>query len=180
MNKDHVAEFFRDDEFGVSDEETRERTVNYWSDVYGFSMNVMKQMVIRDAQILKINAEDVCTDMFKFKLIDCLTVGTSDVAKFEAAFALHVEKDTYLTGIASSFDCFFNQAQLDVKSMFSTSPFHTATHWQQTLFQFEERVFVKQGSTISGKITCYKNEDYQRSYIVYLHVFDKVYKYKIE
>ena len=93
MNKDHVAEFFRDDEFGVSDEETRERTVNYWSDVYGFSMNVMKQMVIRDAQILKINAEDVCTDMFKFKLIDCLTVGTSDIAKFETPFALHVEKD---------------------------------------------------------------------------------------
>ena len=91
-----------------------------------------------------------------------------------------------------------------LKSTFSTNSFNTTTHWQQTLFQFEEPVAVKKGinhlfhvvysvsinfnllnyifqdSLIKGKISCYKNPEYLRSYIVVLDVFDRIYKYKVE
>ena len=166
--------------FGVSDLEMYEKTIGYWSNVYGFKMNVMKHNVVKDTQVTTIPAECLVTDLFKFKEIDCLKCTTEEISKFEADFLLKINKDCLLTGIGSSFDTFFNQKALENHSSFSTSPFHTTTHWQQTLFQFDTPFDMKKGDILNGKITCYKNLEYQRSYIVILNVFGKIFKYKVE
>jgi hypothetical protein len=78
-------------------------------------MNIMKQFVVKDAQVLTLNKELVVTDLFKLKEIDCMSVRADEVAKFESEFTLNVNKDTYLTGIGSSFDTFFNHNLLGKK-----------------------------------------------------------------
>jgi hypothetical protein len=87
----------------------------FWSDVYGFKMNIMKQFVVKDAQVLTLNKDLVVTDLFKLKEIDCMTVRADEVAKFESEFTLNANRDTYFTGIGSSFDTFFNHDLLDNK-----------------------------------------------------------------
>lgn len=175
-----LPNFFEMHLFAVNDEEHFSKTITFWQDVYGFKMPTLQRSVIKDAQIITIPAESVVSDSFLFKEIDCLRCTVESVSKFEKEFELTINKDTQLTGIGSSFETFFNDCQLKSKSEFSTNSFNTTTHWQQTLFQFDESVSVKKDSVVKGKITCYKNPDYLRSYIVILDVFNKVYKYKVE
>ncbi len=175
-----LPNFFEMHLFGVNDQETYDKTINFWSDVYGFKMPSLRRSVINDAQILKIPAECVVTDQFLFKEIDCVKCTVEEVSRFEKEFSLKVNKDTTLTGIGSSFETYFNDSQLGFKSEFSTNCFNTTTHWQQTLFQFDKPVDVKKDSLVNGKIFCYKNPEYLRSYIVILEIFGKTYKYKVE
>ena len=101
--------------FGVCDYEHYNKTVSYWSDVYGFNMNTLKKSVLRDAQVVTIPSECVVSDIFKFKEIDCNKCTVEEVSKFEADFSLKIATDTQLTGIASSFDCFFDHENLEHK-----------------------------------------------------------------
>jgi type I protein arginine methyltransferase len=166
--------------FGISDLEMHDKTIGFWSDVYGFKMNCFKKLVIEDSQLLVIKPDTVVTDLCTFKPINCCECTTGEISDFESDFTLKVEKDCLLTGLGSSFDTFFNSQKLKFKSSFSTSPFHEPTHWQQTVFQLEEPVNVKKGSTIKGNISCFKNPNYQRSYIVIVNIFNKQYRYKVE
>jgi 2-polyprenyl-3-methyl-5-hydroxy-6-metoxy-1,4-benzoquinol methylase len=166
--------------FAVSDIAFHGKTIAFWSNVYGFKMNVMKDQVVRDAQITSIARESVVSEMIKFKEIDCVTCSQEEISGFEASFCLRISRDCSLTGLGSSFDTFFSGDKLESKSSFSTSPFHESTHWQQTLFQFDEVFDVKKDSLINGKINCYKNADYKRAYVVVISVFDRVFKYKVE
>ncbi|CAF0811547.1 unnamed protein product [Brachionus calyciflorus] len=175
-----LPNFFDMHLFAVSDMETYDRTVNFWSNVYGFKMNVMRKVVCKDAQIQVIDKDKVVSDLFKFKDIDCMNVKVKDISKFSVDFSLKIIQDAILTGLGSSFDTYFNHSSLQNKSSFSTSPFHKETHWQQTLFQFEEPINAKKDDVITGKITCYKNPNYLRSYCVELNVLDRLYTYKVE
>merc|ERR1739848_696237 len=106
-------------------------------------MPTLQNSVIKDAQITTIPAESIVSDSFLFKEIDCSRCTVEEVSRFEKDFQLTINKDTILTGIGSSFETFFNDSQLEFKSRFSTDSFNTSTHWQQTLFQFDEPVSVR-------------------------------------
>ena len=110
-----LPNFFEMHLFAVSDTELHAKTINFWSDVYGFKMNVMKGHVIKDAQVVTLDKESVVSDLFKFKEIDCLNCTVDEISKFEVEFNLKINKDTLLTGIGASFDTFFNQAPLKQK-----------------------------------------------------------------
>lgn len=110
-----LPNFFEMHLFGVSDEETHQRTVSYWSDVYGFKMDCMRPSVLHDAQVRTIDEKCVVTDLVKFKQIDCMTCTVADVAKFESDFTLKVTHDASLTGLGASFDTFFNHPRLTEK-----------------------------------------------------------------
>jgi len=175
-----LPNFFEMHLFAVNDSEHFGKTVDFWSDVYGFRMPSLKEAVIRDAQIITIPSDCVVSDSVPLKEIDCLNCTAEQISRFEKDFTLTISTDTELTGIGSSFETYFNDKQLEWKSEFSTNAFNKTTHWQQTLFQFDQKVPVKKGSLVTGKITCYKNPDYLRSYCVILEVFNKVYRYKVE
>lgn len=131
--------------FAVNDAEHFDKTVTFWSDVYGFKMPSLKEAVIRDAQIITIPSECVVSDQVMFKEIDCLNCSVEQVSRFEKEFTLKISADTELTGIGSSFETYFNDQQLAWKSEFSTNAFNKTTHWQQTLFQFDQKMSVKKG-----------------------------------
>ena len=101
--------------FGVSDLEYHEKTIKYWSDVYGFKMSSLKRPVLQDAQVLTLDQQTIVSDLFKFKEIDCLKISKEEISKFDTEFCLKITKDTFLTGIGSSFDTFFDYKDLGFK-----------------------------------------------------------------
>ena len=101
--------------FGVSDKEHYEKSITFWSDVYGFKMPSLKQAVIKDAQIVTIPEESVVTNSFMFKEIDCLRCIPEEISSFDYDFCLEVKKDTVLTGLGSSFETYFNDSKLEEK-----------------------------------------------------------------
>ena len=131
--------------FGVSDTQTMEKNINFWSDVYGFKMNCMRKFVLQDAQIMNIKSENVVTDFQIIKSIDCQICTLADIAEFSKTFSITVNKDTKLTGLGVSFNINFNSDVLETKINFSTDPFHTPTHWEQTYFQLDKCYDVKKG-----------------------------------
>ena len=139
--------------FGVDDKANHDKFLSYWSNVYGFKMSCMRTIIKRDAQVLDIDKECVISDLCAFKAIDCSSCSVHDIKQFESEFTIKIVRDGQLTGVASSFDTFFNDKSLDKKVSFSTSPMHTQTHWQQTLFQFDEPFAVKKGE-LPGKVAC--------------------------
>ena len=133
--------------FGVSDMQTYEKNINFWSDVYGFKMNCMRKFVLQDAQIMNIKADNVVTDKQIIKTIDCQKCTLLDISEFRKEFSITVKNDTKLTGFGVSFNIDFNAEVLENKISFSTDPYHTSTHWEQTYFQLNEPYDVKKGKT---------------------------------
>lgn len=166
--------------FGVSDSQFYESNVNYWSNVYGFSMNTMKKYVLQDAQVIDIKDESVATDLRVFKSIDCCKCSVADVSQFTSDFTLTVKNNTKLTGLGVSFKTYFNHQMLQNKVKFHTDPFHESTHWKQTYFQFEKPMNVKEDDRITGSIECSKNPNYNRSYLVKLNAFGSSFSFKVQ
>jgi len=104
--------------FALNEMEFYEKKHKFWSDIYGFKMSNMKQIVVKDAQIDTFKTDDIISDLFKFKNIDCQTCTLNDINKFETTFSLKINKDCELTGIGSSFDTYFNHASLKEKVEF--------------------------------------------------------------
>lgn len=101
--------------FAVNDHETYDRTIKFWSDVYGFKMNTMKKTVSKDAQIQVIDKQRVVSDLVVFKEIDCMKIGVADIKEFSTNFEIKINQDCNLTGIGSSFDTFFSHSSLTSK-----------------------------------------------------------------
>lgn len=110
-----LPNFFEMHLFGVSDLDTYDRTISFWSDVYGFKMNTMKRTVCIDAQVQKIDSKNIVSNQFKFKEINCMNITTEDIQEFSTNFEIKINKDCDLTGIGSSFDTFFNHFSLESK-----------------------------------------------------------------
>lgn len=110
-----LPNFFEMHLFGVNDSKTHDHKIKFWSNVYGFKMNCMRNTVATDGQVLTIEPESVVTDLFKFKEIECLKCRVDDISEFENDFVLSVKHDTNLTGLAVSFDTFFNHSSLHNK-----------------------------------------------------------------
>ena len=131
--------------FGVSDMQTFAKKIDFWSNVYGFKMNCMRQFVLQDAQIMNINSENVVTDQHIIKTIDCQKCTIAEISEFKNKFNLTVKNNTKLTGLGVSFNINFNSDSLENKVAFSTDPFHTATHWEQTYFQLDKVYDLQKG-----------------------------------
>ena len=114
-NKMVLPNYFEMHLFAVSDMQTFENKIGYWSDVYGFKMSCMRQLIVKDAQIQVVDNENVISDYCRFKTIDCQTCTTSDIREFKSDFSLKIDRDCQLTALGSSFDTFFNHDQLDHK-----------------------------------------------------------------
>ncbi|CAG9856269.1 unnamed protein product [Phyllotreta striolata] len=135
---------------GVSDTDRYNKVINFWDNVYGFSMKCMKSEVIKEAFVEIVPDDKLITDS---QVITEINLRKCDVNAciFSSKFNLTARKDGDLTAIAGYFDTFFD---LDNKIEFSTGPQATKTHWQQTVFFLGEPITLKQGEVIEGTISC--------------------------
>lgn len=134
--------------------------LDYWSNVYGFNMSVMKDRVIRElkseasVEIVEDNA--IVTDRHEIIVHD-LNACCDDDLDFEVPFVLERKpnlevEEQRIDKLVISFDIYFDFKDCSVIS-FSTGCQTKPTHWKQTSLWFDSMEGVptlKKGEILKG------------------------------
>ncbi|CAH1102679.1 unnamed protein product [Psylliodes chrysocephalus] len=161
---------------GVSDTDRYDRVINFWDDVYGFSMKCMKAEVFKEAFVETVPEDKLLTNAQAITEIDLKTCNLN-ACIFSSKFTLTAEKDGTLTAIAGYFDTFFD---LDNNVQFSTGPHVDKTHWQQTVFFLADVVHMKRGDIIEGTLSCTRLTKNVRGLSVTITIGKSKYQYVMD
>lgn len=126
---------------GCCDKDRYDSLINFWDDVYGFSMKCMKSEVVVEPNIETVPSDKIISKPFVLTEIDLKTC-TTQVCDFTSNFKLEIFKDGVVTALVGYFDTFFD---LENPLWFSTGPHAKKTHWQQTVFYLRNPIDVKEG-----------------------------------
>lgn len=121
--------------------ERYDKLINFWDNVYGFDMACMKSDVVVEPNIETVPPEKVITSPSTLVDLDLKTCTTKS-SEFTTNFELECLQSGTITSLAGYFDTFF---ELPNPISFSTSPQHTKTHWQQTVFYLKNTIEVNKG-----------------------------------
>jgi type I protein arginine methyltransferase len=140
---------------GLEDAQIRQERIDFWDDVYGFDMSVIKDIALKEPIVDVVDCKNVMTDISPILKLDILTCTKDDLA-FTTAFRLTANRNDFMHGIVAYFECAFTQVHKPIG--WSTSPFSQYTHWKQTLFYLTDPLTVCEGETIEGSISCSPND----------------------
>ncbi|KAF7714577.1 Ribosomal protein arginine N-methytransferase [Penicillium ucsense] len=154
--------------------------VSFWNNVYGFKMDAMKMNIHDEALVRHVPTTSIAADSAVFLSLPLHTI-TVDELTFLKDFKVTLSEDVdTLDGWAIWFDIFFmpsadstvpeNVVAADMQKKgyvaFTTGPFGTETHWQQTIclidYSKQESQPLKKGQVITGKIGYQKKEQGSR------------------
>ncbi|SPP83944.1 protein arginine N-methyltransferase 1 [Drosophila guanche] len=150
--------------------------VEFWSDVYGVNMGDLAKRSIEEPLMQTVDARYVLTSAEQIANFDMMTVDLN-YSNFTYEFSLKCTQAGRLSAFVGFFDTFF---ELPRQVMFSTSPYHTSTHWKQTVFFIDQPQEVSWGDVIKGKIISRRNTTDVRALNVEIQVFGKTYKYTVD
>jgi protein arginine N-methyltransferase 1 len=144
---------------GLEDAQGKEERLNFWDDVYGFNMSVIKEIAITEPIVDVVDCNNVMTNTHQILKLDLLTCSKEDLA-FSSSFQLKATRNDYLHGLVAYFECAFTQLHKPIG--WSTSPYSKYTHWKQTLFYLKKHLTICEGETIDGVISCHPNQNNPR------------------
>jgi type I protein arginine methyltransferase len=144
---------------GIEDADYKERKLEFWSDVYGINMSIIKPTVMAEPIVDVVESNAVITTECLLYQIDIKTVRTQDL-ELAAKYSLTATKSDYLHAIIAYFEVEFNHGQKKFK--ISTNPAMKYTHWKQTVFYFEGAIPMNCGEEIHGSIALRKNPEHKR------------------
>jgi SAM-dependent methyltransferase len=148
----------------VGDAEWYNDRVNFWNNVYGFSMTPMNQDFIKNGLITVLPSGSMISNSIVIKDIQTKTITVPEL-DFQNEFSLDILSDGKVYAFCGWFDTFFEGQNID-PVMFSTSPSTTPTHWMQTAFILKEPVVVEKGDVIFGSFICKKSVSNPRELVV--------------
>jgi len=129
--------------------------LDFWDDVYGFSMSPIKGKVrerrMTDPMVEHYEAKQVVTDAVPLKVLDCETVKVGEL-EFKAPFRVTAGRKCVCDALLSHFDVGFERG-CDRPVVFTTgpeSPDTDRTHWKQTAFYLKHSVHMEAGDAIEG------------------------------
>ncbi|CAN7994259.1 unnamed protein product [Ixodes pacificus] len=127
----------------LCDKALHQRHIGFWGDVYGFKMSCLKKEVAREAHIMLVGPESVCSvQPALVKSLDLNTCSVADI-NFTSDFVFEVAPVAdEITAFAGYFESAF---ELPVPVVLSTSPQAEPTHWKQTVFLLEQPIAVQPG-----------------------------------
>uniref|UniRef100_V5HDN6 type I protein arginine methyltransferase n=1 Tax=Ixodes ricinus TaxID=34613 RepID=V5HDN6_IXORI len=159
----------------LCDKALHQRHIGFWGDVYGFKMSCLKKEVAREAHIMLVGPESVCSvQPALVKSLDLNTCSVEDT-NFTSDFEFEVAPGAdEITAFAGYFDSAF---ELPVPVVLSTSPQAEPTHWKQTVFLLEQPIAVKPGEKITGKLDCRRDARRRRELLVAITLRDQTYQY---
>ncbi|KAH6572744.1 hypothetical protein BASA50_006881 [Batrachochytrium salamandrivorans] len=153
---------------GIEDSEWVNEKLNFWNDVYGFNMDLMKKGFLSDGQVDFADPLSIVTDVCTVIEIDTGVAKPSDL-DFESDYTIHASKNGTLHAICGWFDIEFRgnagSGEL-VMEPFSTGPMTKGTHWKQTMFVLDEPLPLEAGDVITGHFTGCKSPENHRDMIV--------------
>lgn len=150
----------------IEDEEYKQDKIEYWNNVYGFNMRVIKQIALAEPLVDCVEPRAVLTNSVPILTLDILTC-TKDDLQFASDFSLTVKKSDFCHAFVAYFECAFTQVHKPV--VFSTGPQAKYTHWKQTVFYLKDTLTVCADEEIRGRITCAPNPRNPRDLDIEIH-----------
>lgn len=148
----------------VGDAEWYNDRVNFWNEVYGFSMKPMNHDVIKNGLITVLPKDSMISNSVVIKDIQTKTVSVPEL-DFHTEFSLDIFSNGKVYALCGWFDTFFQGENID-SVMFSTSPMTTPTHWMQTAFILQTPIIVEKGDILFGSFICKKSARNPRELVV--------------
>jgi type I protein arginine methyltransferase len=144
---------------GIEDADYKERKLDFWYDVYGIDMSIIRPTVISEPIVDVVEAPAVITTECLLYDIDLKKVRICDL-EFAARYRITATKTDYLHALIAYFEVEFNHGHKQIK--LSTNPAKKYTHWKQTVFYFEGEIPMMCGEEVWGSIAIRKNPDHKR------------------
>lgn len=138
----------------VEDGQMKRDRMDFWSNVYGFNMEPLKEIALKEPVIDVVDSKAIVSDAVPILHLDLLTC-TKEDCKFSSNFTLKMQRNDYVHGLVAYFECAFTQIHKPIG--FSTSPHCRYTHWKQTIFYLEDNLAVCKDEELSGEIKCEPN-----------------------
>jgi len=153
----------------LQDDAWRESKLDFWSDVYGIDMSMLRSVAVATAcekpQHRLVPAEGVLSEPCEALSMDLSKIQEADLQKFESTFSFEIPAGRRVDGFVTWFDCEFGQAGW----LLSTAPSKLPTHWRQTVFMLREPIKAEAAlTTLSGTVIVERHEEYTRGYRVTL------------
>lgn len=139
----------------IEDAEYKSEKIDFWDNVYGFDMSVIKDIAVTEPLVDVVQSKAVVSNAVPILNLDLLTC-TKENCDFSSEFSLNSLRNDFCHAFVAYFDCAFTQVHKPFG--FSTSPFSTYTHWKQTVFYLEEPLTICSGEKIRGRISCNPNQ----------------------
>ncbi|KAI8051510.1 S-adenosyl-L-methionine-dependent methyltransferase [Syncephalis plumigaleata] len=148
---------------GIEDDHMMNDKVDFWADVYGFTMNTIKKSMYVEAIVDTVPESTRITDMTCLQTFDHSRVNPVDL-DFNTTFSLVASRDATLHALLGYFDIDFSTTEEEPgnRVVFTTGPHGVETHWKQTAFLLLEPIPLVTGDRITGEFTCRKSEQNPR------------------
>lgn len=165
----------------LQDDEWCKSKLDFWSDVYGIDMSMLRPMAVATAceqpQHRLVTAEGVLAEPCEALSMDLGKIKDADLQRFESTFSFVIPEGRRVDGFVSWFDCEFGEAGW----LLSTAPSKPPTHWRQTVFMLREPVKAEGAAvTLSGTVIVERHEEYTRGYRITLDFVAPGFKKRLE
>lgn len=141
----------------IEDAEYKEQKIHFWDSVYGFDMNAIKPLAMREPLVDVVDGKACVSTDVAFKTIDIKSV-TKEELDFKSEFVLKVTRSEHAHGLVAWFSVSFPGTSDSSRAVsFSTGPYDKQTHWKQTVFYFPEDLFLTEGDKIKCSLSCCHN-----------------------
>eukprot|EP01029_Cantina_marsupialis_P021222 TRINITY_DN5055_c0_g1_i1.p1 TRINITY_DN5055_c0_g1~~TRINITY_DN5055_c0_g1_i1.p1 ORF type:complete len:353 (+),score=85.58 TRINITY_DN5055_c0_g1_i1:44-1060(+) len=154
----------------IEDESYREEKIDFWDNVYGFDMSIFREGALTEPLVDVVPSSQIITKPALIIDVDIETVKKEDLA-FKKSIRLEAQRADFVHAIVTYFDIQFTHCHKPVE--FSTGPYTTPTHWQQTVFYIDDVVPMKEGEGIDVEFDCKPNAKNPRD-------LDFIVEYKFE
>jgi protein arginine N-methyltransferase 1 len=138
----------------IEDGQYRNDKIDFWDNVYGFNMRVIKDLAMAEPLVDTVEPQQVAATTCVLNRFDITTMTKEDAA-FSAPFSIKVTRNDYIHALVAFFDVSFTACHKAINMC--TGPGSRPTHWKQTVFYLEDVLTVCEGEVISGTLSCKPN-----------------------
>eukprot|EP00180_Rhodochaete_pulchella_P000643 Plantae.Rhodophyta-Rhodochaete_pulchella.ctg14760.p1 GENE.Plantae.Rhodophyta-Rhodochaete_pulchella.ctg14760~~Plantae.Rhodophyta-Rhodochaete_pulchella.ctg14760.p1 ORF type:complete len:147 (-),score=23.13 Plantae.Rhodophyta-Rhodochaete_pulchella.ctg14760:210-623(-) len=120
---------------GIEDAQYRASKIDFWENVYGFDMSVIRNIALTEPLVDVVERDQVITNAVPILTIDTSTI-TKEELQFAVPFRLSAKRADFCHALVAFFDVKFRYCHKPIS--FLTGPFNRATHWKQTVLYLDE------------------------------------------
>ncbi|ESO97535.1 hypothetical protein LOTGIDRAFT_177209 [Lottia gigantea] len=145
---------------GIEDRQYKDEKINWWDNVYGFDMSIIRGVAINEPLVDVVDHKQVVTNSCLVKEVDIYTVKIEDMV-FTQPFHLQCRRSDYLHALVTFFNIEFTKCHK--RTGFSTAPEAPYTHWKQTVFYLGDNdLTIKKGEELNGTFSMKPNKQNNR------------------
>jgi protein arginine N-methyltransferase 1 len=140
---------------GIEDAKFIDEKFEFWNDVYGIDMNLMRKISLREGHVEEISSDAILSTSSPIFEADLMRLELSDL-DFISSYELQFTRNDFMHGLMSWFDVSFTNLHKTLS--ISTSPRSKLTRWKQTVFYLENSQPVSVGQILTGSVAVKRNE----------------------